>query len=368
MKFRFTLFLLCLFLTSGAQTVYSSHVPCGNVRYYTLENVAEAMWYQLNDTTGELHFYDLKRQTACLVAVNIHPEAVSVYNGSSDLFSKVTIDLTNSSRLRLTIIEKENAEPVVLQLPVTPSTMAVPVDYHCFGAVRSIYYDNEEGRDSVTMTIEHMYPIPAAGVAAIDSLRLMKALLSIYDGLPVDAVYPDDIIRNFDITFIQDYTSMYESGEAEIDEYSSMWSVYDEVSILFQKNGLIGFVSAGYEYTGGVHGTYGSSNYTYDSESDKLLMLEDLFVMNFDAELESAINNQLRQDLQIEPEASLTDEGFFVEIVTATQNFMLSESAITFHYNVYEIAPYAAGSIDITVPYSAISGIIQADIIRRMKN
>ncbi|HPS84855.1 MAG TPA: RsiV family protein, partial [Bacteroidales bacterium] len=63
----------------------------------------------------------------------------------------------------------------------------------------------------------------------------------------------------------------------------------------------------------------------------------------------------------------LSDEGFFVEVVTATPNFMLSETGITFHYNIYEIASYADGSIDITVPYDAIRAIIPAGgVIERM--
>ncbi len=367
MKKILVIIILALAADCMAQTVYTSHVACGKVRYYSLADVAEAVWYLPNDSTGELHFYDQKRQESCQVSVSINPDAEPVYTGSSDLFFEAKIDLTKNSVLRLQIKEKQNSEPLILNLPATPSDKAVAVDYLCFSAVRQIYYNTEEGQDSVSMTIEHMYPVPAANTPAADSLRFVKAICSMYDALPVDAVYPDDMIKNFDITYIQDYTSMYESGEAEIDEVSSNWEVYDEISILFQKNGLTGFVSSGYEYTGGVHGLYGSVNYTYDSQSEKLMSLEDIFLLNFESILETAINEQLRADMNLAPDAPLSDEGFFVEVVTPTPNFMLSETGITFHYNVYEIAPYAAGSIDIMVPYSVIENIINNDIIGRMR-
>ena len=132
---------------------------------------------------------------------------------------------------------------------------------------------------------------------------------------------------------------------------------------------MIGFVSSGYEYTGGAHGFYGSSSYTYDFKSEKLISLEDIFVMNYEAILEEAINTQLRIDMNLASDASLIDEGFFVEVVTATPNFMLSETGITFHYNFYEIAPYAYGSFDITVPYDEIRSIIPSGgVIERMMN
>ena len=367
MKKFIVLIILALTADCMAQTVYTSHIACGKIRYYSLADVAEAVWYQPNDSTGELHFYDQKRKESCQVSVSINPDAEPVYTGSSDLFFEAKIDLTKNSVLRLLIKEKQNSEPLILNLPATSSDKSVAVDYRCFSAVRYISYNTEDGVDSVSMTIEHMYPVPAANTPQADSVRFVRAICSMYDALPVDAVYPDDMIKNFDITYIQDYTSMYESGEAEIDDVSSNWEVYDEISILFQKNGLIGFVSSGYEYTGGAHGLYGSVNYTYDSQSEKLISLEDIFAINFESILEEAINAQLRTDRNLAPDASLSDEGFFVDVVTATPNFMLSETGITFHYNIYEIASYADGSIDITVPYDEIRAIVPAGgMIERM--
>ena len=40
------------------------------------------------------------------------------------------------------------------------------------------------------------------------------------------------------------------------------------------------------------------------------------------------------------------------------ENFILGDETITFVYNPYEIAPYALGSTELTLPYSQLSKIL----------
>jgi len=354
---------VCLILscTAMSQTVYKTHMPCGSLRYYGLTGVAEAVWSRSSDTSAELSFTDLKSKMQTVVAVEISPDAELLLTGQSEMFEKMEIDLRNETILRLKLYEKAGQEPISLALPACPSSKYIPVNYECFNAVRSIYYNAEEGKDSVQMVIDHVYPVPAPGIPTDDSLRFCTAVLSIFDQTTVDIVYPDDVIKIFDIQYIQDYTSMYESGEAEVSDVFSNWEVYDALTVLFQKNNLMGLISAGYDYTGGAHGNYGASNYVYDFEAGKLLSLEDIFSINYEQTLEAAINREIRAEFELADDASLADNGFFVEVVPVTQNFMLSESEITFHYNIYEVAAYAVGSITVSIPYSDLSDIISED-------
>jgi len=354
---------LCLILSFSAlsQTVYKTHMPCGSLRYYGLTGVAEAVWSRSSDTSAELSFIDLKSNMQTVVAVEISLDAELLLTGRSEMFDKIEIDLRNETILRLKLFEKAGQEPISMALPACQPSRYIPVNYECFNAVRSIYYNTDEGKDSVQMVIDHVYPVPAPGIPTDDSLRFCTAVLSLFDQTTVDMVYPDDIIKIFDIQYIQDYTSMYESGEAEVSDVFSNWEVYDALSVLFQKNNLMGLISAGYDYTGGAHGNYGASNYVYDFEAGKLLSLEDIFSVNYEQLLEAAIDRQIRAEFELSEDASLIDNGFFVDVVPVTQNFMLSETEITFHYNIYEIGPYALSSVTVSVPYSELSEIILAD-------
>ena len=40
------------------------------------------------------------------------------------------------------------------------------------------------------------------------------------------------------------------------------------------------------------------------------------------------------------------------------RNFYLSEKGITFYYNIYEIAPYVMGPVEITLPYEIMSHLL----------
>ena len=44
-----------------------------------------------------------------------------------------------------------------------------------------------------------------------------------------------------------------------------------------------------------------------------------------------------------------------------TENFYLTPEGITFHYNVYEIAPYVMGAIQISLPYQIMEHLLSAD-------
>lgn len=59
---------------------------------------------------------------------------------------------------------------------------------------------------------------------------------------------------------------------------------------------------------------------------------------------------------------SLLMRGFFtIEDIVPNNNFWLSDSAIHYSYNQYEIAPYSMGVIDVAVPYSELNNIVIPD-------
>jgi hypothetical protein len=56
--------------------------------------------------------------------------------------------------------------------------------------------------------------------------------------------------------------------------------------------------------------------------------------------------------------------GFFtIDDIVPNENFWLSEKGIHYSYNQYEIAPYAMGVIDVTVPYSELTDILLPESI-----
>lgn len=352
--------LILVALFAGAQTQYNYNVPCGTDYYFVAPGFGNILWSSNSDTAVDVNFFDLQlKKNFYITAVRSKSNMQSFY-ASSDSLYLVSFEMNESGTLSMLLIEEKGMEEKTIEFTRKSSSEAISIDYVCFYAHRAIYFDAEEGgRDSVVMELQHRYPMPAKGTPRADSIRFVKAMTSHQEGLPVEFTYPADMAKNSDIRWIQDYTSMYETGEAEIIDYSANWQIDEQTIVILQKNGLLGFVESNYEYAGGAHGVYSSFYYIYNFKTDTLLQLADLFVDNFEPALEELINKQIRIDFEISDDAMLSEEGFFVESIPVTSNFTFTDNGILFLYNVYEVAPYVYGSIAVEIQFDAIKSLIR---------
>ena len=113
------------------------------------------------------------------------------------------------------------------------------------------------------------------------------------------------------------------------------------------------------EYTGGAHGIYMDSYLNLDLRTLTPVRLDDLFAPDYEEALTDLLWNQLMADNQVATRQELEDLGYgSTGELTPTENFRIGEKGLTFHYNVYEIAPYVMGGIDIELPYEIMSHLL----------
>ncbi|MDR2185149.1 MAG: RsiV family protein [Treponema sp.] len=105
-------------------------------------------------------------------------------------------------------------------------------------------------------------------------------------------------------------------------------------------------------YLGGAHGMREKAYFVFSLAEPARLKLEDL-VRSREA-LQPLLEEALRVRAGLKQGESLRAGGFFEDAVTAPDNFFLSEQGLGFHWDPYEIAPYAAGSVEVTIPYDKI--------------
>ena len=87
----------------------------------------------------------------------------------------------------------------------------------------------------------------------------------------------------------------------------------------------------------------------------KPVHLNDLFTADADEALTDLLWNQLMADNRVASREELEDLGYTsTGELTPTENFFLSKEGITFYYNVYEIAPYVMGPIQISLPWEMV--------------
>lgn len=113
---------------------------------------------------------------------------------------------------------------------------------------------------------------------------------------------------------------------------------------------LLQYEVEGYSYAGGAHGMSYDIIHLFSLTDGRRLDIDDFYPANRLPALDEAIRERLAERYGV-PVDSLTSVGFFsVDDIVHNDNFRLSADSITFVYNKYDIAPYAMGDIEVSLP------------------
>ena len=109
---------------------------------------------------------------------------------------------------------------------------------------------------------------------------------------------------------------------------------------------VVSFINSFENYSGGAHGMYGWYGVNFDSETGRQLTISDVCT---DAEkLIVAITKRLYADYDDRHFDNLNDT--LVKLIAQDEiNFVIEPRGVTFIFNPYEVAPYAAGLITATL-------------------
>lgn len=130
--------------------------------------------------------------------------------------------------------------------------------------------------------------------------------------------------------------------------------------VLFDQPGIVTVSISTYAFTGGAHGMSMTQLLVFDTGSGRQLFLKDIFIPGFEAKLDQLIERRYRQMRGMSEGEPLdgVKGGLFDTRLRHTDNFAVTGSGITFLYNPYDIAPYAAGPIRIHLSFDMIGGVL----------
>lgn len=191
---------------------------------------------------------------------------------------------------------------------------------------------------------------------------------------------PQEAVKKYTEKYVSDYRkdleSLYKKDEQDKEDDASMeawYSYYKGIEShvqLYIKHLLVYRIDYN-EYTGGAHGIYTSSFLNMDLRTLSPIRLDDLFVGNYNEALTDLLWNQLMADNKVTTRQELEDLGYATTgELEPTENFYLSKEGITFYYNVYDIAPYVMGPVQITLPYEMMQHLLSDDtmVLNEVKN
>lgn len=113
-------------------------------------------------------------------------------------------------------------------------------------------------------------------------------------------------------------------------------------------------------YTGGAHGLQATATFSYDKYGKKLA-LADLFTNG-----EKGLDTIATYVMKVLSSRKISDQGWIAEGAAPTvenyRAFVIEDAGITFIFDPYQVAAYAAGKQTVTVPITAFKSIANPDI------
>ena len=159
--------------------------------------------------------------------------------------------------------------------------------------------------------------------------------------------------------FIARYQTAFEEDKKEVKETPSfgishsMWTDF-----IAQKEKLVTFAISFYDYEGGAHGIEGNRYFTIDLTTRHILTLNDLFNEKDLPKVKMILWEQYNNSNK-EYEPVIGADSF-----NLSNNIYLDSRGVHFIYDVYEIAPYAAGEQDLLLYFGQLEELFKAEFKR----
>lgn len=134
---------------------------------------------------------------------------------------------------------------------------------------------------------------------------------------------------------------------------------------------VLSLYGTAFNYAGGVHPNYVSISANYDLATGTYLKLEDVLVDKVAADklchmVQQSLEEIAEEYYLFDDYIRTVDERFgtiFDPTWESTDAWFLSSEGLGIYFSPYDIAPYAAGKIELVYPYAELEGILLPDYI-----
>lgn len=165
---------------------------------------------------------------------------------------------------------------------------------------------------------------------------------------------PETLLKEVQNQYIDDYRLMIDSMKNDL-EYATSYSSISNNYVLSQDKRFLCTKTDFYTYAGGAHGFGGNIYVVFDILKHRVVNIEDVLNRKGIRSLPKLIQRQILKDRGVRSYEPITNAGLFEEGVThVSKNFYITPKGIGFHYNQYEIGPYAAGPFSVFFNYNTI--------------
>ena len=166
-------------------------------------------------------------------------------------------------------------------------------------------------------------------------------------------------LDNFVDSEIQGFMTMF--IESDIAPSYAGWGMSMTYSEVRHSDTVFTIVFDEYLYTGGAHGIPITVNFTFDTDTETQLTLDDVFT-NVDEGLATVVPlavAQITETLGEFADADWIAGGTDPEVEENYATWALSDDGIIFYFGAYQVAPYAAGTQIVTIPFADLADVLE---------
>ncbi len=146
-----------------------------------------------------------------------------------------------------------------------------------------------------------------------------------------------------------------DEARREFADSDGMIGCYEEqfaISVRGAAHGTLTLQCTEWSFTGGAHGNGSTSYEVLDVRTGARVTLDALFAPERLPAVTRLIKARLGAACDLKPGERLAEVGFIEEAIDPIVDFMFGPRGLVFHYNAYDIGPYALGETDVMVPYA----------------
>ncbi|MBF9220454.1 DUF3298 and DUF4163 domain-containing protein [Hymenobacter ruricola] len=129
-------------------------------------------------------------------------------------------------------------------------------------------------------------------------------------------------------------------------------------SVICEQGDLLSLRILDYSYSGGAHGSFGSTVRSFDLRTGRVLAFNDIFRPEARTRLLPLLEKGVRRTLGIGDNERL-DSQLMDNEIRLTTNVCLTPGGVLFMYGPYEIAAYALGEIPVYIPLAELRPLLR---------
>src|SRR5699024_741656 len=206
-------------------------------------------------------------------------------------------------------------------------------------------------------------------IANVDTQTITKnnKYMNSIINIPIIMVNNKEISKNINEEITNNIMKFFNEAQKQAKEYNDNLPEIEnkfvanvDFDIKKNSNNILSILTKYYKYEDRAHGYYENIVYNIDMRTGEFLILENLFKENID--YKTVINEEIRIQIEELIKSDKQNKGIYeFKSIGDKQKFYIQDDNLVVYFDLYEIAPYAAGIPEFIINVNKIDHILKPE-------